>query len=523
MKKVVLPLLAAFLSLFIILLLPKTKVSADVGEIPMPGGVITSGDTTDSIEMTEENVLFDINNATSDCPFFGYDDCWYAHVTADFTMTNLTAADVNMNLMFPFPTNYAQFDPEYYNPDFDPARSFVVTSNGSNVDFTKQSFDYNYEGETTSLPSIAFPITFAAEDTTDISIEYDIRLVMEPKSIYGTFLYIMETGSNWAGNIGEGTITFQFPVNLSPEFLGTLSRRFEMSNNQLIWHFTNLEPTAADNLQVTFAPSLITEMDEQPEEYASVSSNNAPELTIPGSEMWDFYPEGYYGLNYLYSSPLYLSKQELPNEIDDASSGEWFADLTETPTPWIRFNLGGIYEISSISVFPGIKITLMNDAGDIHDSYDLLNRPKQLRLTFSDGSTQTVDVPDVPDALAEIAIEPVETYTVQVDIIDTYPGLQNADSYVGISRLYLELGEKLHGLDEVAETEQTTTTEAQPTFTLSAIFSNATYLAVAGIGLFLIVLGIVIGILIMKNRKAEVQTAPKTPAATSSGKTKKQK
>lgn len=493
----------------LVLSLLPSPAHADVGEAPRPGGLIVGGDQTDEIEMSSERVLFDIQESEGGCPFWDItqQECWYADVTATFNMRNLSTEDVTMDLMFPYPTLFS--DPgEYTEYDAQMTRNFVVSIDGTEIEYTKAGYDYNYNGTVERILSVDFPVTFAAGATTEITVEYDTRLVHEPHSIYGSFLYIMESGSHWAGSIGSGEIIFQFPVDINEGLFSEYSRGFEMLNNKLVWNFRDLEPTREDNIKVTFATSLFDEMAALPDHIDGVISNN--EVGPRVGPVLQIIPEGYSDYSFVgwsyNNSVYYLQKEELPTEGEEWVVYNWFTEMTEITETWIKYQFDGVYTIESISIFPGTRINLARTGSDeTTDFYDLLNRPSQMRLRFSDGSTQTIDIPDTPDELVEIDITPVNTSFIRFEILSTYSDQMNTDKYVGISRLYANVGGKVSDLPVESNSSSSSEDASDQSF-VDIVLSNPTYLAVAGLGGFALILSLV-AIVVKIIKKSPTQTA----------------
>ncbi len=118
----------------------------------------------------------------------------------------------------------------------------------------------------------------------------------------------------------------------------------------------------------------------------------------------------------------------------------WAADLRGDPTPSLVFTLNQPVTISSVYAIPGYK-----KFSDV-DRYLQNAKPRQVVLSFDDGTTETVTF-DLAPSYAALAWQtkplskPVTTRTVNVKIASTYPG-QNmggghtASSDVSISELH---------------------------------------------------------------------------------------
>jgi hypothetical protein len=445
---------------------PQENTHADVGEVPMPGAMITLGDTTDQISMKSEGVVFEVMTPETEsgdmCPFTFTtdDDCWYASVNAVFIMENTSGTDVTLDVFYPFPSMLDVWGGGDTSME-DHSKNFSVQVRDSYLDYSVTSYPMMYEGSETNIPSLEFPVTFPAGAETEIWITYQTRLVYEPKSQYGSFIYLMQTGSNWAGSIGEGWLRFKFRDEIFPEMFIDLSDDFVIDGNELTWDFSDLEPGVADNKKVTFSPRLYKIVSGLPEYYETVSASEYEETAGPLGIDEALIPAGYQvspSTRVSANSPMYL--------LDPVVSGEsaeeyypnwgWVVSLEGENAPYIMYDLDAVYEVSGIEVFSGIPVYLTNaTTWEEVELYTLLNRPKDLKLTFSDGTSVTVTVDDDPDALLSAAFEPVETSSVKVEFVDTYPGETGGGEVLGLSRMYLGVGDKIREKDAVVGDAET--------------------------------------------------------------------
>ena len=68
--------------------------------------------------------------------------------------------------------------------------------------------------------------------------------------------YIVTTGKTWRGAIGEATIEMELPKNISPVSIIPMPKASRVTDNKVIWQYTNFRPTQDIHLIVT-APMLI--------------------------------------------------------------------------------------------------------------------------------------------------------------------------------------------------------------------------------------------------------------------------
>lgn len=234
------------------LLSPHSVSWADVGELPETGGLVTPGDKTDEIRMKSERVVFSVR--PDDGTFEAEGAEYYAHVTADFVMHNLTSKVVSKDLFFPF---HSSMDLAGFR---DPANAWARQAKNAKVMVAGQEVQVSYTELTLStqeqVMAGAFPVSFPAGEEIAIQIQYDVRAVNEPKSPLLSFDYLMETGSHWAGTIGSGEVRFEFPRPVeSKAVFGSLNDFFQVADGDLVWQFSELEPDPSHNITVTFDPA----------------------------------------------------------------------------------------------------------------------------------------------------------------------------------------------------------------------------------------------------------------------------
>ncbi len=231
------------------LLSPYNISWADVGELPEAGGLVTPGDKTGEIRMASERVVFAVR--PNDGTFTQPEAQYYAHVTADFVMENLSSNDVSKDLFFPFHSTLgleAFEDPLY--EQVTQAKNVQVLVEGGEVPVSYAELTLSSQQK---VIAAVFPVSFPASSETTIQIQYDLRAVNEPKSPLLGFRYLMETGSHWAGTIGSGEVRFEFwrPVE-SKSALAGANDFFEVQDGDLVWRFADLEPDSSHNISVSF-------------------------------------------------------------------------------------------------------------------------------------------------------------------------------------------------------------------------------------------------------------------------------
>jgi len=420
-----------------------SKVKADLGAAPEPSGNITAGDKTDKIEMYHEKVLFDIRSCEVTCPF-GTEYLTtgenYAHVTADFTMKNTTSTDEDLDIIFPVPYNtiWEEFELETYDPLYkgNPSLNFSVKVNGQNQSFEYYVYKMQSSNEMSVL-TLKFPISFKSNSETNIVVEYDTQHDYYDKSIYTVFAYIMETGSHWKDSIGSGEIIFRFPTNLIQSIFSEYNNEFVLAGKELKWVFENLEPTEDHNIYIHYSDHLLNIWGKKPAYLEDVFSSSNSDF---GAD-WSIFPEGYKNSwVWLDGNPIYLLIKHPESEtqfFETSIEGYWVSDLSKDETPWVQYEFNGVYEVDKMTISSGIMQE--KDGKD----YQLASRPKEIRLTFSDGSTQEFELQDKPKEEIVINLEKVNTSSVKMDVLSTYPDYNGENSFLGIEYLNFNAGKKV--------------------------------------------------------------------------------
>jgi hypothetical protein len=118
----------------------------------------------------------------------------------------------------------------------------------------------------------------------------------------------------------------------------------------------------------------------------------------------------------------------------------WAADLRNEPTPSVVFSFTQPINISAVHAIPGYK-----KFSDV-DRYLQNAKPREVQLTFDDGSTETVTFDLAPSYAAlswqtKPLSKPVTTRTVKATVLSSYPGQNmggghSATSDVSISEFH---------------------------------------------------------------------------------------
>lgn len=112
-----------------------------------------------------------------------------------------------------------------------------------------------------------WPVTFPAGEDVRLRVTYDTYPV--GRGPWGTFHYILESDAGWHGPIGEGSITFRLPYEVTGmnmqlaeirEAYTGPDRPFEIAvdGSDVIWRFTDLEPRRSEPVAI-LSPSTETD------------------------------------------------------------------------------------------------------------------------------------------------------------------------------------------------------------------------------------------------------------------------
>jgi hypothetical protein len=220
-----------------------------------PAGSIESGGFDTHVQMVSEEVLMLVDvaeNRVSDQ--YVAANHIQAHVEATFWMQNQGEETESFDVWFPLgvPDGYSEVS--------------VVDNFGAWVDDVPAEIGQEiivgqWDEE---VPWATWPVTFPPGETVVLTVAYNLRATGYYP--YGELVYILETGAGWWGTIGEGTVTVRLPYDVNehnvtrysaPGRDGCMIDDFEIDGTDLIWHFSDLEPTNRENIRVNaMAPSV---------------------------------------------------------------------------------------------------------------------------------------------------------------------------------------------------------------------------------------------------------------------------
>jgi len=233
-----------FIILVVALLAFPSNVRADAappyyppGSNPQPGTEITQ------VRMEAETVVIEVLKDTEKRSL------GQAHVTADFSMRNLGAADESMAARFPISAHDGRTGyPEIHN--------LKIEVDGDPLTYRRAMYpDIGREGSNETVPWAEFDVTFPAGEEVSLHVEYDLQ----GTGYYPctTFYYILNTGAGWKGTIGSADIILRLPYEANAQNVildigvgwadTTTGGMFQ--GNEVRWHYEDFEPGGDGHVQ----------------------------------------------------------------------------------------------------------------------------------------------------------------------------------------------------------------------------------------------------------------------------------
>lgn len=222
------------------------------------GASVETSEAATNVQMVSENVLLTVEKRQEEAFSHLAASYMIGRVEATFTMRNQGTEAESFQVWFPLAGG------DYFDG---PIENFFAWVNEVPVTTSQEEGKGPWKRP---VPWAAWPVTFPPGQDVILRVAYDVLPI--GYSPYGTFSYILETGAGWHGPIGEGTVTVRFPheidesnIVLGVGYWGTAAppspSTFTLSGNEVVWRFTDLEPTGADNVCVTFmAPQVWEEI-----------------------------------------------------------------------------------------------------------------------------------------------------------------------------------------------------------------------------------------------------------------------
>lgn len=242
------------ISLFLLFVLPVALLFpqpayADVAPPDYPPGAAVGTESATNVEMLSEVVTITIEGHNEPVSDFGglAADHIVAHVDAFFNLTNMGSETESLEVWFPLGV------PDGFD-EINEVRNFTVTISDKPVTTRREEVPGRWDY---LVPRATWNMTFGPSEMAFLRITYDIYPT--GYSPYGTFNYILETGAGWADTINSAVVKVRLPYPINrfnllqnPNTSGSAHPPdYIISNDTLVWDFSDLEPTAADNISLT--------------------------------------------------------------------------------------------------------------------------------------------------------------------------------------------------------------------------------------------------------------------------------
>lgn len=255
---------AALTLMMAISLIPQHGAQADIGWPPVyPSGSsvgVTPGEEN-MVRMVAEEVTLVVEEYHGDPPLDSGDapaSRMRGQVEAEFLMHNLGQEQQSFDVWFPLAASVHYEGLLSYQPE-NTLQGFQVWIDEQPVSFEKVKAPdvFNPQMESTWA---RFSLTFPAGKDVVVRVRY--TLYPSGRRPFGSFEYVLQTGAGWYDTIGQADINITLPDPVTPENVTLAGRSIEglpiapqpagfvIAGNTISWHFTNLEPTAQDNIFV---------------------------------------------------------------------------------------------------------------------------------------------------------------------------------------------------------------------------------------------------------------------------------
>ncbi len=276
-------------------LLTPGSVRADVGVHPvLPGGSSLQPEGDTPIQMASEIVTMTVRLATQadnailslNPQAYGLDmhPVWYplvAEVQADFHMLNPTTSTIDLVTWFPLASALEGVSWELNPNEIVPRiASFQVAVNAEPLDYSVEQLPNPKGTDKPALPWASFKVTYTPGQVTNIHVSYLVPLTQAIKSSEYALYYVFQTGSGWAGPIGQADLVLNLPYPASEATLQRVSPQklsipypmsspgsvipsyATMQGNQARWTWTDFEPTPQDDFAIWLVdPGLLTDLE----------------------------------------------------------------------------------------------------------------------------------------------------------------------------------------------------------------------------------------------------------------------
>lgn len=218
-------------------------VYADIAPPEAPPGSTIGTDTATNVRMLSERILIDVQPHTLPTTAgISADDYLLAQVTGSFTMRNLGQQAELLKLRFPMGNPRQQSQPGLSYPL---VQRFQARVNGNRVETgLLELADPTSDAIATQWST--FEVNFPADQ--EITIEVSYTIMPTDYMPYAGFAYVLQTGAGWRDTIGSAEIIVRLPYLATAESVQNLSMPATFKGNEVLWEFTDLEPTQEHDL-----------------------------------------------------------------------------------------------------------------------------------------------------------------------------------------------------------------------------------------------------------------------------------
>jgi len=226
--------------IIITLICLKTSLFADIAPNPIRAKAISSKVQT-SIRMESEKVIIDLYNDSS-------------VVKCSFNMKNLGEKE---KLKIGFPEMYFY---HYRTKSLaDDVTKFSVLENGKAIEYDYSDsliFNEEYIKKVESFQIkeewYLWDCEFEKGESKLFEIQYSLPFGMLYKSNKRFFTYLLSTGADWEGTIGKAEIIVTLKDIVMDSLISQNPSNCEISDNQLIWTFSDFEPTTKHDININY-------------------------------------------------------------------------------------------------------------------------------------------------------------------------------------------------------------------------------------------------------------------------------
>jgi hypothetical protein len=236
------------------------------------------------------------------------------------------------------------------------------------------------------------------------------------------FRYLLSTAAAWKGPIQHGKVTIKgATIDLKPLTIKP-SNRFKETPAGLVWEFTNLAPTIADNIEICMNDKFNTVGNYDMEHGAEQTS------------WYSFEGNKYYFDFHRYAAAASSEKKEYPAQN--------IADLSRE-TAWVAGKNGGIGETITLTLTKPVHVDQIGIIPGYTKSKTLYfanNRIKELEVSVNGDQPVTASLPDeyisfMPGSkkgyqLIDLGQYPGAAKTITLKVKQVYPGSKYNDTCI---------------------------------------------------------------------------------------------